>query len=116
MPHPDPPNRLGRTRLIGLLVVGLGLWTLPVPVTPPSPGLDSSWRIALVIAVENGWHFGEQILWTYGPLGFLDSSLYANHKLWLVSLVFNNAVHFLFVAVFFMVLAELRPQAVLARA
>src|SRR5438105_2909458 len=37
----------------------------------PAPGLDSSSGGALQMATHNGLVFGKQVVWTYGPLGFL---------------------------------------------
>jgi hypothetical protein len=35
-----------------------------------SAGLDSSWIVGLSLAVAHGLSFGEQVIFTYGPLGF----------------------------------------------
>jgi len=37
----------------------------------PAVGLDPSWKIALNLAVKNGFRFGKDFIFTYGPLGFL---------------------------------------------
>lgn len=39
----------------------------------PQSGLDSSWQAALAMAQHHGLRFGTQIVWTYGPLGFLTT-------------------------------------------
>lgn len=41
-----------------------------VPLTP-ARGLDPSWQGALQMAQHSGLSFGDQIVFTYGPLGFL---------------------------------------------
>ena len=41
-------------------------------MNPPSPGLDSSWNGGLAMAVHDGMQWGSQIVFTYGPLGFLN--------------------------------------------
>lgn len=38
---------------------------------PPAVGLDSSWNAGLAMATEQGLQFGEEIVFSYGPLGFL---------------------------------------------
>lgn len=38
----------------------------------PQPGLDNSWRAALHMAVHDGVTFGDHLVFTYGPLGFLS--------------------------------------------
>ncbi len=36
-------------------------------------GLDPSWQAGLYMALHNGLHAGTQVVFTYGPLGFLDA-------------------------------------------
>jgi hypothetical protein len=56
---------------LGGLVVALLGWQIAFQT--PTFGLDSSWNAGLAMAVEQGLHFGDQIAFTYGPLGFLQS-------------------------------------------
>jgi hypothetical protein len=49
----------------------LALLTCSVPALAPAPGLDSSWQAGLALAHRQGLHFGRDIVFTYGPLGFL---------------------------------------------
>jgi hypothetical protein len=51
------------------LVVLMASW--PVPYKPASGSLDESWLIALQLAAERGMRHGVDIIFTYGPLGFL---------------------------------------------
>ncbi len=46
---------------------------LSFPVQPLTPlaGVDASWQAGLALAQEQGLHFGRDIVFTYGPLGFL---------------------------------------------
>ena len=47
---------------------------------PPLGGLDPSWQSALAMARHTGLTFGTQVVWTYGPLGFLsDTTMWFNH-------------------------------------
>jgi hypothetical protein len=41
-------------------------------MTPPPIGLDGSWNGGLAMALHDGMHWGTQIVFTYGPLGFLN--------------------------------------------
>ena len=41
-------------------------------MTPPSVGLDSSWNGGLAMAVHEGLQWGSEIVFTYGPLGFMN--------------------------------------------
>jgi hypothetical protein len=69
-----PPPRLAK-KLIGDLLVGLGLAVLTWPSSPKSLvvafGTTGSWQSALEMAAHAGMAFGTRIAFTYGPLGFL---------------------------------------------
>jgi hypothetical protein len=51
--------------------VAIGLATWPVAATAPSIGIDPSWIVGLHLAARDGLSFGHDILFTFGPLGFL---------------------------------------------
>ena len=53
----------------GLLVT---LLSWPVGIGTPAAGLDSSWLAGLYLAAHDGKAFGSEIVFTYGPLGFLS--------------------------------------------
>ena len=55
-----------------LLVVRI--FTFPLP---PLADLDSSWRMALGYFFEKGMQFGQDVIFTYGPLGFIMSKTYS---------------------------------------
>ena len=73
-PGRKAPGRLRRLWLVpaALLVAGA---TWPIPGLTPAAGLDTSWRIALHLAASQGLDFGRDVVFTYGPLGFLASPL-----------------------------------------
>ena len=56
----------------------------------PSSGLDPSWTQVQTHAFTHAWQFGTDIVFTYGPWGFLATTLYdpATYRLligfWLV--------------------------------
>jgi hypothetical protein len=41
----------------------------------PEPGLDAGWLAGLAMAEERGLIFGQDILFTYGPWGWLDHTV-----------------------------------------
>lgn len=61
---------VGAMRDIAAAVV-IAVLTWPVAKTGPSLAIDPSWIVGLHLAARQGLHFGDQILFTYGPLGFL---------------------------------------------
>lgn len=56
------------------------LWlVLPgLPISFPSISLDESWKIALQTGFDKKLIFGKDIIFTYGPLGFLSSRMAAD--------------------------------------
>lgn len=56
------------TPLLGTVIA---LLTWPVGGVGPTAGLDPSWVAGLYMAGAQGMHAGTQIVFTYGPLGFL---------------------------------------------
>lgn len=54
-----------------VLGAALALVTWNVGFGAPITGLDPSWQAGLNMAVYRGLDFGDQIVWTSGPLGFL---------------------------------------------
>ena len=76
-----PPDVLsGRRRTLALRVTAWWRWpaalllawlTCPVPQLAPAQGTDNSWQAGLALAQQAGLHFGRDIVFTYGPLGFL---------------------------------------------
>ncbi len=65
--------------LIGLLVV-LFFNLLAWPIVPIDQGLDGSWQAVLTYAQQQGLHFGDDIIFTYGPLGNLSSFSYSGYN------------------------------------
>jgi hypothetical protein len=59
------------------IVLGLALAILTWPYGTSSltvaAGLDPSWQTALTMAAHNGIPFGTHVVFTYGPLGFLQA-------------------------------------------
>jgi hypothetical protein len=73
---PVPPH-LKRVET-GLIAVFLGLiWlnTLSFP-SPATPDLDPSWQSTSVFAHRDGLQLGKDLIFTYGPLGWLNSYFY----------------------------------------
>jgi hypothetical protein len=55
--------------------VALALLAWEVPGFLPQPGFDHSWQIALHLAAVDHLDFGRDVVFTYGPLGFLSQPL-----------------------------------------
>ncbi|HSC20108.1 MAG TPA: hypothetical protein VLC07_00085 [Solirubrobacterales bacterium] len=91
-------NRLfvGRRRIwITAALIALLAWPLAIGV--PSANLDASWMSGLYMAVHDGQDFGTEIVFTYGPLGFLSWPVLWFSWLAVLSYVFCAAIYFAFV-------------------
>lgn len=61
-----------------LIALAAVFFVLPGTVlSVPAIGLDQSWTIALQVAHEKGLTFGRDLIFTYGPLGFLSTRIAA---------------------------------------
>ena len=58
-------------RMLIVAVALLGWLTWPVSGLVAAPMLDNSWIVGLSLAVSRSLAFGRQIVFTYGPLGFI---------------------------------------------
>jgi SGNH hydrolase-like domain, acetyltransferase AlgX len=82
--RPAPPVRVARVRDSAMgagRVLRANIWTIalvglltalswPFTNVMGGPGLDNSWEVGLNMAVAQGLAFGQQAIFTYGPLGF----------------------------------------------
>lgn len=59
------------SRPIWIASILLALLTWPSGIGYPGAGLDFGWMGGLYMAVHDGKHFGTEVVFTYGPLGFL---------------------------------------------
>jgi hypothetical protein len=81
----EPP-----TWLLGLL---LAILTWSVALAPPSLGLDGSWIAGISMATHDGLHYGTELVFSYGPLGFLALPLVYYPTLGLLSLIYLSALY-----------------------
>jgi hypothetical protein len=75
---------------LGVIVALLG-WR--VGFHPPWPGVDPSWTAGLAMATKEGLHFGTQVVFTYGPLGFLDGSIVWYGDLGVLAFLYSAALY-----------------------
>jgi hypothetical protein len=67
-----PDGSGGRGPPVWLLGVIVALAGWQVGMNRPVTGLDPSWTAGLAMAIKDGLDFGDQVIFTYGPLGFLQ--------------------------------------------
>src|SRR5690349_17114162 len=76
----------------------LAIVTWPIASMEPQPGLDPSWLLGLHMAAHQGLDFGRDLIFTYGPLGFMRLLILA--YVWTTRLAFlaTAITQFLFCA------------------
>ena len=88
-----------RTRLrsapwsvVGVAFVLL-LLTWPALNLAPRFGLDASWQAALHLAAHTDLAWGRDVMFTYGPLGFLQEPALYDSGLWMLSFAYQSLIH-----------------------
>lgn len=74
---------------LGALLALLGT---NVSTARPAWGIDSSFRVGLTEAVRERMQFGVDVVWPYGPLGFLGGPTYLSRALLAVAVLFQLVV------------------------
>lgn len=77
------------TALFGLVVAIL---TWDRELLTPAPGLDQSWVLGLNLAAAMGLDHGTELVFTYGPLGFLEEPLVIDGTLATIAAVYLLAL------------------------
>ena len=77
-----------------ILTLALGLSLMGYP-GPPNAGLDGSWQEMLVHAHGAGLQFGKDIIFTWGPWGFLGTHFHLGSVAAVPILVWQTAGQFL---------------------
>jgi hypothetical protein len=78
------------TPLIGALI---SLLTWPLGGMAPAMGPDPSWATGLYLAFEHGLHFGTEVVFTYGPLGFLEVPGLQDSGMWMLAIAYQSFIH-----------------------
>ena len=103
-PRPTPRRWPSPRTALGLLVPAFLIFVVSWPDFRPGEmvdGLDPSWHAGLAMARLDGLQFGREIIFTYGPLGFLKGlSLYYTET-YRLALAYQLAMHFAFAVVLF---------------
>ncbi len=81
-----------------------------LPGDLPYSDLDRSWCMGLAHALEHGWRFGVDTVFTFGPLGCLSTGLYLEHLFWIKVLVWEGAFQLLVAVVVTMAGASIETR------
>ncbi|MEQ1940431.1 hypothetical protein ABMA46_19490 [Mesorhizobium sp. CN5-321] len=63
---------LSRTFLMIAFFLAVSVRIILINPASPLGGLDPSWQLGIITAISNGFKFGSDIIFTYGPLAYLE--------------------------------------------
>ncbi|MDP2137106.1 MAG: hypothetical protein Q8J74_04560 [Candidatus Didemnitutus sp.] len=75
-PTTSPPPSVADWTARALFFVLIAMTMVALPMAPANE-LDPSWRMVLSYCFKNGLQFGTDVVFTYGPLGFLMGKTYS---------------------------------------
>ncbi|MGO9246039.1 MAG: hypothetical protein ACLP0A_01690 [Verrucomicrobiia bacterium] len=81
MSVPRESDRVGRRAVLFGLFLLFWLVLINLPTQRFLPELDTSWQGALSHFVFKGLQFGRDVIFTYGPLGYITADTYSGHLL-----------------------------------
>ena len=107
----SPQNKLLAHCQVLLLVCAVVLTMPDLSVDTAGP-VDASWMIALHKADIQGMIHGKDIVFTYGPLGFLTAPIFISRNQWLYSAVYTLSVYVLTILSFSLYVRKTRANLV----
>jgi hypothetical protein len=81
--------------------------TLPLAGIIPDAGIDNSLATALNLAFSHGMQFGKDIVFTFGPLGFLYLPGFCDVNHWVIAYLCGLSVHFVLILLVFLLLSKI---------
>ncbi|MEN6385835.1 MAG: hypothetical protein ABFD79_11655 [Phycisphaerales bacterium] len=79
------------------IIILAGILKFPKILILPYSSLDASWVIGLSMAKSAGLQFGKDIVFPFGPLGFIYFPFYCKFLLWVISASFCLFGHWLLI-------------------
>lgn len=87
------PNNKALSKLQIAVLIYVIILTFPSLIINPGNDIDSSAFIGLHKAANEGLIYGKDILFTYGPLGFLNIPFFITKNLWICSALYTLSVY-----------------------
>jgi len=94
--HSKKLSILQNKRLVLPIIVFFLIWTVPDILNQVNGGLDPSWILAIHLAKLTEFTWGSEIVWTYGPLGYLLHPINVDAYLWSHVVIYKIISHILF--------------------
>lgn len=113
-PTATPPDRFYEVsrRLfwwLGQAALILALWFALIRFPKsPSAGLDPSWQMALGYAMSHSFQFGTDLVFTYGPLGYLMSATNLGDQYYWHHIAWQLGANLVFAVIFYLQARSLR--------
>jgi len=96
--------------IVSIIFFFASIWSFPLLTMEIITGYDSWWIIGLHLVKTNDLVWGTDIIWTYGPLGYLLYPINVDNELWKHSFLYGVISHSLFfLTAFFLVLKTNHP-------
>jgi hypothetical protein len=86
-----------KNKFIALICALIGISTLQIAAVFVGPGLDASGLIAILWIGTHHLQIGTDIIYQYGPLGYLYLQTFGEPSLWIQALSYNLFIHFFFI-------------------
>jgi hypothetical protein len=74
-------------------VIAAALLTLPVAIYPLAPGGEFQYQAAMTVAFREHLQWGSQVVWTYGPYGYMNEPAFMDFNTWAWAFAANLAGH-----------------------
>ena len=108
MHQSDAKRHSNLSKLVGIIwLVIVSILSLPLGGMIPSPGIENSWIIGLNMAFSRGMQLGKDVVFTFGPLGFMYLPNFCNINNWLMAYIGGLLVHFVLVLSAFLLLSKI---------
>ena len=84
-----------RPILVSSAVLGtaVGILSWDLSFVPPFQGVDGSWQAALQLSAHNNLQWGPEVVYTYGPLGFLNLPILYFQDQAVLALLYGAGLH-----------------------
>jgi hypothetical protein len=86
------------------------LLTLPVASYPMTPSGEFGYQAAMTVALREHLQWGSQVVWSYGPYGYLNEPAFMDFNSWLLAFATNLAGHFALFGVFALFLFRIKAR------
>jgi len=82
--------------IVSILIILLWIWSFPDTLVGVQGGMEPSWVLGIHMAKIQNFVWGTDIIWTYGPLGYLLFPINIDNELWTQSVSYWIILHSLF--------------------